>query len=77
LKGEDQRGQWGPGRDRVLQQLQPGIGRGESFGGDAGTDYGRHQEQRADSLRGQPAGQRWGHRGLVALMMAPCIPSAA
>ena len=44
LQDDDQHGQRSTGGDRVLQQLQPGIGRRQPRGGDPGADHRGHQE---------------------------------
>jgi hypothetical protein len=50
LQRKDECGQRGAGHQAVLEQLQSEIVRGEALRGDAGADYCRDQECRADQL---------------------------
>ena len=57
-EGEDQRDQAGAGDQRVLQQLQPGVVRGQPRGGDAGADDDGDQSGGAEELGERLAGQQ-------------------
>ena len=60
---QDQHGQPEHRRGAVLQQLQPGVARGELLGGDPGPDDHGDEQAGADGLGEQPP--RQGDRGGV------------
>src|SRR5262249_31463686 len=56
------------GRRRVLQQLQPGLTRGQPLRGDPGADHHRGQERAAQELSRQPTPQQDGCTGHAAIL---------